>query len=319
MKFSATALSLSTLSLHAYNINAAFVPHTTCPSSKRQSFKLQGYLDDLSKDLYGPSAVPDVEQDKYENNVMSEEDRDRYGPGDYKDYVEFDEYDGGDGQMGVAGDGEKGLDKSDFNTGELASQVTKSMDKSKMRSARVAWGSSSGYADELMQNNPSMDISRAQQLENWQNQQELRKVKERQKYVSEQFDTVQENAEADWRQLASFGVERNEDFNLDESFGKVEVGAEIEGTLELQSRAGGFAAGEVKFKNPYMGFADFRAAITPESPTCFSVTPMEGSIKQREETTFTIKFKPDCMGTFTGHFVLETEDFKKTWALIGST
>ena len=37
-----------------------------------------------------------------------------FGPGSFADYVDFkDEFDGGDGQMGVAGDGNKQLEKMD--------------------------------------------------------------------------------------------------------------------------------------------------------------------------------------------------------------
>ena len=107
--------------------------------------------------------------------------------------------------MGVAGDGEKGLDKSDFQTGSFA----KDMNKSKMRSARNAWGSSTGYAEKLVKEK-GMDTARAQQLENWANQQEIKRMNQQQKYMSDEFDKAQDNAEADWRTLAKFGVERNE-------------------------------------------------------------------------------------------------------------
>lgn len=68
-----------------------------------------------------------------------------------------------------------------------------------------------------------------------------------------------------------------------------------------------------------MGFADFRAAFTSETPVDWSVEPAEGSIMQREDTHFIVKFKPQGMGTVQGHLVIETEDFKKTWQVIGST
>merc|ERR1712161_132817 len=62
-------------------------------------------------------------------------------------------FDGGDGQMGVAGDGASGLDKSDFATGSLNTNVAKvsTIDKSKARSAKNAWGTSTGYADKLIE------------------------------------------------------------------------------------------------------------------------------------------------------------------------
>lgn len=74
-----------------------------------------------------------------------------------------------------------------------------------------------------------------------------------------------------------------------------------------------------QLKNPYMGFADFRAAFTPETPMDWTIEPSEGSISQREPTKFTLKFKPQGMGVIEGYLVIETEDFKKTWKVQGST
>ena len=102
-------------------------------------------------------------------------------------------------------DGQKGLDKSEFQTGALASQLQ----NSRSMSAKNAWGTSTGYADELVKSK-GMDSARAQQLENWHQQRELQGQKQQQRMMIEQFDNVQQNAEADWRTLAKFGVERNQ-------------------------------------------------------------------------------------------------------------
>jgi hypothetical protein len=68
-----------------------------------------------------------------------------------------------------------------------------------------------------------------------------------------------------------------------------------------------------------MGFADFRAAFTSSSSPDFTVTPPEGSLSSKEATEFNIKYKPSSLGISEGWLVIETEDFKKTWKLIGST
>ena len=68
-----------------------------------------------------------------------------------------------------------------------------------------------------------------------------------------------------------------------------------------------------------MGFADFRAAFTAETPAEFTVTPTEGALRQKEITTFTIKFKAQQPGIVDGYLVIETEDFKKTWKVVGRT
>jgi hypothetical protein len=46
-------------------------------------------------------------------------------------------------------------------------------------------------------------------MENWNNQLEIKKKKEAQRYMTEDFDT-ESSGEQDWRTLAKFGVERND-------------------------------------------------------------------------------------------------------------
>mmetsp|Transcript_25574 Transcript_25574/g.75412 ORF Transcript_25574/g.75412 Transcript_25574/m.75412 type:complete len:135 (+) Transcript_25574:212-616(+) len=133
MKFAASCLVI----LGAAGAKAAFVPG--CPTA-RPRVALKGYLDDLTEELYGPEDNPDVEADLQENTKMKKEDQDRFGPGSWENYVDFEEFDGGDGQMGVAGDGSKGLEK-------IGSDVTPQLAKSKTMSAKNAWGTSTGYAD----------------------------------------------------------------------------------------------------------------------------------------------------------------------------
>jgi hypothetical protein len=77
------------------SFSEAFVPVSSKAFVSSSSTALNGYLDDLSKDLYAPDATPDIEGDKRENNKMKEEEKDRYGPGNWKDFVDFDEFDGG--------------------------------------------------------------------------------------------------------------------------------------------------------------------------------------------------------------------------------
>jgi len=322
MKLSSSIIAVAAAS---YTSDAAFVPHSSSTSTSTSTFHptssssssvvLKGYLDDLSADLYKKDEKIDVEADSREANQMSKDQLDRYGPGNLDQFVDFEEFDGGDGQMGVAGDGTKGLDKSDFEGGSLAKQ----MNKSRMRSAKNAWGTSTGYADSLV--DKGVDTARAQQLENWHNQREIQAQKQQQRYMTEQYDQVQQNAEADWRTLAKFGVERNQEFDMNEEFGAASIeGGEMEGTIELVSRpGGGVGYKEFALKNPYMGFADFMATITPESGKGWTVSPAEGSLMQREETQFTVRFRPEFIGVSEGYLIIETEDFKKVWKLVGST
>lgn len=187
MKLSALALITSLPSA------AAFAPLKTRLS---QQTALKGYLDNMTKDLYGEDPNPDPEAEDRENTKMKEEDKDRYGVGDWSDYVEFDEFDGGDGQMGVAGDGNKKLEG--FDNSEIV--------KARSMNAKNAWGNDSGYAAGLVDS--GMDTQRAQQLENWHSQQEVLKKRQQQRSMVEQFD--EEKEDENWRNLANFGVERTQ-------------------------------------------------------------------------------------------------------------
>ena len=203
----------------------SYVQHARIHQSS-SSLKM-GYLDDLSKELYAEEDTPDVEAQSREANKMDKSQVESFGPGSFADYVDFkDEFDGGDGQMGVAGDGNKQLEKMD-SVPQLAN--------SKSMSAKNAWGTSTGYADALLTKNPRMDTARAQQMENWQNQQEVRAKNLQLKEMADNFDSQQTSAEENWRQLAKFGVERVTDIDYDEEFGAVAAGDEIEGTIEIKS------------------------------------------------------------------------------------
>lgn len=163
-----------------------------------------------------------------------------FGPGSFEGFVDFNEFDGGDGQMGVAGDGNNQLEKMDSSP---------TIAKSQSMSAKNAWGTSTGYADQLRASNPKMDTSRAQQLENWANQQEVRAKNQQLKAMSESFDTVQTSAEENWRQLAKFGVERTQDFSLEETFGPVTAGDQIEGVIQLTSTINRIATADIMVRH----------------------------------------------------------------------
>jgi hypothetical protein len=108
---------------------------------------------------------------------------------------------------------------------------------------------------------------------------------------------------------------------MNDAFGPVIPGPTIEGVLELRARMSGPAAvQELELKNEYMGFADFRAAFTADmNRSDWTITPKEGALSSRDSTSFVLRFKPSNPGIFEGYLVIETEDFKKTWKLLGST
>jgi hypothetical protein len=209
--------------------------------------------------------------------------------------------------MGVAGDGKQGLDKEWQGAAELA--------KSKTMSAKNAWGKSTGYAEKLMAE--GVEQSRAQQLENWRNQQEIQTLRNQQKWMTESFDN--NKPDEDWRKLSSFGGEQVQDVDLDRELGAVQPGP-ITGTIELSTRLNRAEVFEFTIKNPFMGFSDFRSRfVGMTNPSEWTVTPTDGSLNGRgDPTTFLVKFRPQSPSLSEGFLVVQTEDDKWTYRLMGT-
>jgi hypothetical protein len=276
-----------------------------------------GYLDNLSEELYKEDdsiTQEDIDASSKSATDLPKSQVSNAGVGDWSTYKDFgDEFDGGDGQMGVAGDGNKGLEKFGQE-----SELDGVMSKSKSMSAKNAWGTSTGYAAVLIEE--GVEETRAQQLENWKNQQEVTSRRKEQQAMAEAYDTKNEAAETNQWDLSKFGVERNQEFDMEEAFGAdASVGQVLDGTIELASRINTASVHEFSLKNEYMGFADFRAAFTPGTAEPeWTVEPSEGALS-KEATNFIVKFRPQNPGAYSGYLVIETEDFKKTYALVGST
>ena len=219
-------MKLSAIALTAVLGSAsAFSPQIRL-TTRSSTVALNGYLDNLAPDVIPPEEEEE-EDDSREATKLDSSKVANAGVADWSSFVDFNEFDGGDGQMGVAGDG-SGNKLEKFDMSQMA--------KSKQMSAKNAWGSNSGYAEELREK--GVETSRAQQLENWHNQNEINSQRKQQQYMAEQYDSVQEAADEDWRTLAKFGVERNQDFDMDEALGAVTAG-DVDDTFELQARMNG--------------------------------------------------------------------------------
>ena len=68
-----------------------------------------------------------------------------------------------------------------------------------------------------------------------------------------------------------------------------------------------------------MGFSDFRARfIQMSNPAEWNVDPQNGSLNGRgDPTQFTVKYRAQSPGQSTGLLVIETEDDKWTYELLG--
>jgi len=125
----------------------------------------------MYRSLYhGPDVEPLTDAERSPDFGKMDKDKiHRYGPGDFAQYVDHhssDLFDGGDSEMGLSGDGNVGLQK-------FGRDVSPHMARTLAAKIDQAAASSLSYADELSYSNPSMDSVRAQQLENWANQQEI--------------------------------------------------------------------------------------------------------------------------------------------------
>jgi hypothetical protein len=209
--------------------------------------------------------------------------------------------------MGVAGDGKQGLDNEWDGAAELV--------KSKSMSAKNAWGKSTGYADQLIAQ--GMEQSKAQQLENWKNQRQIQDLRNNQRYMTDEFDNNQ--PEENWRSLSNFAGEQVQDVDMDQQLGDVQPGP-VTGVIELTARLNQAAVHEFALKNPFMGFSDFRARFTyMTNPADWSVTPTDGSLNGRgDPTQFMVKFRPQSPSRSEGFLVVETEEDKWTYQLIGT-
>mmetsp|Transcript_27961 Transcript_27961/g.36110 ORF Transcript_27961/g.36110 Transcript_27961/m.36110 type:complete len:303 (+) Transcript_27961:108-1016(+) len=251
---------------------------------------------------HGPDIEPlsDTERLGAEYTKMDKDKIHRYGPGDFAQYVDThssDLFDGGDSEMGLSGDGNSGLHK-------IGRDVSPHMARTLAAKTDQAAATGLSYADELLQINPGMDAARAQQLENWATQQEIAAAN-RYMYQTSHYNPGHEYADI-YEDEASFSY-------------PVEAGDEIEGTIALKAAINGVAVHDIMLHNLYMGYAQFRAAFVGDVSNEWSVTPSDGYLKQNEATHFAVRYNPHSAGVSYAYLVIETEDFKKTWRIVGST
>ena len=110
-------------------------------------------------------------------------------PANYDGFIDSDGFDGGDGQVGVVGDGTNAMENYDMSEQVKMRARNNALGGSESKQNRAnAWGKSTGYADDLAKKGMvKIDEygedrlkARRQQLENWQNQRDIRAQKESQ-------------------------------------------------------------------------------------------------------------------------------------------
>jgi len=255
---------------------------------------------------HGPDVgeLTDVDRLGADATKMSKDQIQHYGPSSLDDYVDTpdtpDMFDGGDSEMGLFGDGQNGLNC--FSSPHMTTTLAAKSDEG-------ALPDTMSYSDELLINNPNMDTIRAQQLNNWANQREI----------------SMSNSRSYMNDVGKYSMDQEEEedqYDLESSFDhEVQAGHVIEReAIVLRAPVNsGTATHELHVKNVYMGFAPYRAAVVGDDANEWSVTPNDGVLKSSADTQFIIRYTPHNNGVSRAHFVIETEDFVKTWKVVGST
>eukprot|EP00804_Cyclotella_cryptica_P025066 CCRYP_016547-RA/>CCRYP_016547-RA protein AED:0.12 eAED:0.12 QI:406/0.66/0.75/1/1/1/4/209/330 len=278
---------------------------------------------------HGPDVEPLTEEEKLgaDYTKMNKELINNFGPGVFDGFADTnDQFDGGDSEMGLTGDGTVGLKNwAGARTGGYEPHE------------EVIMSQSMSYAEELMHSNPTMDFVRAQQLENWAEQREISSTNKHMYYerTQESYDVnISHHDEVGYHWILLSIVKQvfvSQVIFLNQNvprlcrqdavqfFHSVEAGGDYEGMISLRAPVHGVARYDIMLKNPYMGFAKFRAAFDGDGSNNWHVTPSDGVLKQNEDTHFAVTFRPKHPGVSSGYLVIETQDFKKTWKVVGST
>eukprot|EP00985_Skeletonema_marinoi_P011739 scaffold5581_cov156-Skeletonema_marinoi.AAC.8 len=264
---------------------------------------------------HGPDVEPltDMEKQGVDFTKMPKDKLDRFGPGSFDQYADStsNDFDGGDSDTGLVGDGQSGLrqfgcDVSPHLANTMAARYSSAYEEVETSQTTVM-----SYAEELVHSNPSIGEIRAVQLQNWATQQEIASAN---RYMNEK---TQVYYEADDEYYTDDYSETSLDHLPIEDIGAEEETADC--LITLAAPLNGVASYEIAVKNPYMGFAKFRTYFVGDAAAEWTVTPSDGYLKQNEATQFVISYRPRNPGLVHGHFVIETEDFKNIWKVVGST
>lgn len=297
-----------------------------------------------------------------------------------------DEFDGGDSGSGAVGDGNVDLEDQHNSAtlgalrggiseaGATTAQVgrgnvqyndlpdenenVKGTTEARTVSARGNYfGRTTGYAEKFMDKYTEKDFRdhrvdsvRAQQMENWQNQQAMNAAN-RQSGQGTMFGSPAQTGASNVRnragaydpnaQSGDMAINKLEISQADltkhlddlasapaerldgEEWGPVTAaGADLEESYALRAPAGGVQIQEIKVVNMFNTFAPYRVAFAPGASSEWSVSPTSGSMNRRDGAPIavTVRFNPNEYGEArAATLVFETEDMKKVYSLIGST
>ena len=263
---------------------------------------------------HGPDVEPLTEMEKLgaDFTKMPKDQLDRFGPGSFDQYADStsNDFDGGDSEAGLVGDGQSGLHQFGSDVSPHLANTMTARYSSAYDEVETSQMNALSYAEELVHSNPSMDEIRAVQLQNWSTQQSIASAN---RYMNEKTQVHYDAREGDYIDYSETSLDHL-------PFKEIAANEETADCLiTLVAPLNSVASHEIAVKNPYMGFAKFRTYFVGDAATEWTVTPSDGYLKQNEETQFIISYRPQNTGVCHGHFVIETEDFRNIWKVVGST
>lgn len=263
---------------------------------------------------HGPDVEPLTEMEKQgvDFTKMPKDELDRFGPGSFDQYPDStsNDFDGGDSETGLVGDGQYGLRQIGCDVSPHLAKTMAARYSPAYEEVETSQMTTMSYAEELVHSNPSVDEIRAVQLQNWATQQEIASAN---RYMNEKTQVNYEATDDDFIDYSETSLDQ---------LPINEIGAEdetVDCLITLVAPLNGVASHEITVTNPYMGFAKFRSYFIGDAAAEWTATPSDGYLKQNEATKFVISYRPQNPGVVYGHFVIETEDFRNIWKVVGST
>jgi len=254
-----------------------------------------------------------------------------YGPTNYEGFIDADGFDGGDGQVGVVGDGKNHMEEFDMSAEDSKGlkggrKLNQMGGRESKLNAKNAWGTTTGYADELAKRG-MVEIDeygedklarRRQQLENWRNQEELRMKKDHQMAELASLQGKEYRHFNHGSYLQQFDNGPKDEVSSEQVSGM--IAGDLTDTVAVSARLNARGGATITVRNEFSTYADFTAGFTSGSSSAVTVEPTHGTLNRRagDPQEFVIKFQPtDYADSYDATLVIETEDMKQTYEIIG--
>lgn len=114
------------------------------------------------------------------------------------------------------------------------------------------------------------------------------------------------------------GAEIKEDKQSEQVYGM--VAGDLTDTVSVSARLNARGGATITVQNEFSTYAEFTAGFTDGSCAAVTVEPTTGTLNRRagDPQEFVIKFQPtDYADDYDATLVIETEDMKQTYAIIG--